>query len=91
MNGFVNVFGAAALALARRLDAAALHRVLSEERLDRFVFDDDGFAWNGYGATANEVADARSTFCTTFGSCSFDEPRDDLRAAGTLGPSNGRR
>jgi hypothetical protein len=91
MHGFVNVFGAAALAHSRRLDSAALQRVISEERLDRFVFDDDGFAWNGYGATANEVAVARQTFCTTFGSCSFDEPRDDLRAAGVMGVGNGRR
>jgi len=82
MHGFVNVFGAAALAHARRLDSAALQRVLAEERLDRLIFDDDGFAWNGYGATAQEVAAARAEFCTTFGSCSFDEPRDDLRAAG---------
>jgi hypothetical protein len=82
MHGFVNLFGAAALAHARRLDVPALQRVLSEDRLDRFVFDDDGFAWNGYGATAQEVAAAREAFCTTFGSCSFDEPRDDLRSAG---------
>ncbi|HLA63208.1 MAG TPA: hypothetical protein VK610_02185, partial [Rhodothermales bacterium] len=84
MHGFVNVFAAAVLAHARRLDPDALVRVLGEERIERFVFDDDGLAWNGYGANTREVVTARATFCTSYGSCSFDEPRDDLRAAGLL-------
>ena len=84
MHGFVNVFGAAVLAHARGLNPEAVARVLGEERIERFLFDDDGIAWNGYGANTREVALARATFCTSYGSCSFDEPREDLRAASLL-------
>lgn len=84
MHGFVNVFASAVLAHARGLDPAALTRVLDEERIERFVFDDDGLAWNGYGANTREVEAARAAFCLSYGSCSFDEPREDLRAAGLM-------
>ena len=34
--------------------------------------------------TAEQVATARGAVLTSFGSCSFSEPRDDLRAAGLI-------
>ena len=84
MHGFVNVFGSALLAHARHLSAAELRPILEDPGSRRFTFDADGFAWNGYGANTPEVADARAAFATSYGTCSFDEPRDDLRALGWL-------
>ena len=49
-----------------------------------FVFDERGFHWRDAAATADEVAAARHKAGGSFGSCSFDEPRDDLRALGLL-------
>jgi hypothetical protein len=38
-----------------------------------------GFSWKGYYATTEAIRSARQVVVTSFGSCSFDEPRDDLR------------
>ena len=85
MHGFLNVFGAAALALARDFDAEALARVLCDEDAADFRFDDGGFYWtDAWFVPAEVVAEVRDRFATSYGSCSFDDPRDDLRALGLL-------
>jgi hypothetical protein len=83
MHGFVNVFGAAVLAHARGLTAEQLLPVLEDEDAGDFVFDDAGFRWKDYRASTEEIVAARRPV-VSFGSCSFDEPRDDLRALGWL-------
>ncbi len=84
MHGFINVFVAGVLAHARRLSEEDLQRVLADEDAASFVFTDDGLRWRDWHASTAEIAAARSDFVTSFGSCSFDEPRDDLRALGWL-------
>ncbi|HVS38431.1 MAG TPA: hypothetical protein VMS17_22930 [Gemmataceae bacterium] len=84
MHGFINVFVAGVLAHARRLDEEALRAVLADEDPDHFAFTDAGLSWQDHHASIVEIADARRDFVTSFGSCSFDEPRDDLRALGWL-------
>jgi hypothetical protein len=84
MHGFVNVFGAAVLAHARGLDREQLRPILEDEDAGNFVFDGQGFRWKDYRATTAEIVAARRRV-VSFGSCSFDEPRDDLRALGWLG------
>jgi hypothetical protein len=84
MHGFVNVFVAGVLAHARRLDEEALRAVLANEDPPGFVFGDDGLSWRDLRASGEEIAAARRDFVTSFGSCSFDEPRDELRALGWL-------
>ncbi len=84
MHGFVNVFVAGVLAHARRLDEEALRAVIADEDAGHFQFTDDGLSWKTLHVSTAEVADARRDFVTSFGSCSFDEPRDDLRALGWL-------
>ena len=44
----------------------------------------DALRWRSLAASAAEVADARQQAALSFGSCSFDEPRDDLRDLGWL-------
>jgi hypothetical protein len=83
-HGFVNVFAAGVLAHAGRADAARLEAVLGDADSSHFVFTDDGLRWDGLAATAGEIAAARRGLAASFGSCSFDEPRDDLRALGWL-------
>jgi hypothetical protein len=84
VHGFVNIFGAAVLAHARRLDEERVRRIIEDEDPAHFVFDEQGFRWQDVAATTAEVMAAREGFATSFGSCSFDEPRDDLRALGWL-------
>lgn len=84
MHGFLNVFGAGVLAHALDLSEAAIRHVLRAESVKAFTFDETGFAFQDLRISAEQVAEARETFALSYGSCSFDEPRDDLRAAGLL-------
>jgi hypothetical protein len=84
MHGFLNVFGAGVLAHARGLDEDQVRQIIEDEDAQDFVFDDMGFRWKDIRATTREIAAARRSAVTSFGSCSFDEPRQDLRALGLL-------
>jgi hypothetical protein len=84
MHGFINVFVAGVLACARGLGAEQLQSILEDEDARHFIFTDDGLRWKDHQATTDEIGAARQNFVTSFGSCSFDEPRDDLRALGWL-------
>ena len=79
--GFLGVFGAAVLAWTAGLDERAIREVLEERDLGAFRAD-DRFGWREVTVPAAAVAEARAAFATSFGTCSFDEPRDHLRAAG---------
>jgi hypothetical protein len=76
--GFLNVFVSAALAWHLQADAAALEAVLTDASVEAFTFDNDGLAWRDRRLTSAEIEDARLSFAVSFGSCSFDEPRQDL-------------
>ena len=79
MHGFLNVLGAAVLAAEHKWDAAQTAAMLDDEDVSSFQFDDEFFAWRDGRIDLNRLRDRRR-FVTTFGSCSFDEPRADLRA-----------
>ena len=83
MHGFVNVFGGAVLARLHGLDADALAELLSDGDASHFELG-DALRWRSLTATGAEVADARRV-ALSYGSCSFDEPTDDLRALDWLG------
>lgn len=82
MHGFLNVFVAGVLAWARGLDQAEVVQVLVEEAPDRFEFSSTGVVWRGHWATLPEITTARREGILTFGSCSFEEPKEDLEALG---------
>jgi hypothetical protein len=82
MHGFVNVFLAGALAYARNLNAEQLEPLLNDEKAEHFSFTDRAAVWRRHRVTTAEIAEARRGFVISFGSCSFDEPREDLRALG---------
>lgn len=84
MHGFVNVFGGAVLAAAHGFDAATMCHLLEDGDADHFRFTDDGLAWNDLAAPVATIDAVRETFALSFGSCSFDEPREDLRRLGWL-------
>ncbi len=85
MHGFLNVFGAGVLGHAHGLNEEEIRAVLADEDAGHFACDDTGFAWRDLRATLEQVTAARREAVMSFGSCSFDEPRDDLRALGWLG------
>ena len=81
MHGFVNLFGAACLAHASGFDRDALAEVLHDQDADHFALA-DAFAWRGHRVDASGVHDTRQRLALSYGSCSFDEPREDLAALG---------
>ena len=56
-----------------------LHQPLYSLAPVGFKFDDEFFAWRDWKIDLQRLIDRRR-FVTTFGSCSFDEPREDLRS-----------
>lgn len=84
MHGFINLFLAGVLAHARNLGIEQIRAILDDDRPEHFVFDDEGANWRDVRASTVEIAAARQQFMISFGSCSFDEPRADLRALGWL-------
>ena len=80
MHGFLNVFGAACIAWCERADVEEIERVLREERGSAFEFDDDEMVIGGHRLSVERLEDARENFAHSFGSCSFDEPREDLQS-----------
>ena len=83
MHGFLNVLGAAVLAAEHRWDADQAAIMLEDEEPNSFSFTDDFFAWREWKIDVERLR-YRRKFVRSFGSCSFDEPRDDLRAQGLL-------
>lgn len=83
MHGFLNVLGAAVLAAEHRWDEQQTAAMLEDENVGSFSFDDDFFAWREWKIDIERI-EARRKFVTSFGSCSFDEPREDLRALNLL-------
>jgi hypothetical protein len=79
MHGFLNVLGAGVLALAHRWPEEQIAQMLDDEDPASFSFDDDSFAWRDWKISTAEITTNRN-LVTSLGSCSFDEPRDDLRA-----------
>lgn len=84
MHGFLNFFGAGLLAHRHRLDEATLQAILEDEEATHFRFTESGFAWQHLTVTLDEIRALRTSSLLSYGSCSFDEPRDDLRALGLL-------
>jgi hypothetical protein len=83
MHGFLNVLGAAVLAAEHQWDTDQAVTMLEDEDPRSFSFTDDFFAWRGWKIDTERLQ-YRRKFVRSFGSCSFDEPRDDLRTLGFL-------
>jgi len=78
MHGFFNVFGGAMLSYAHDLSDEQLMEVVREEDPEHFSFTSEGFQWKNFTVPVHEIAELRKSALVSFGSCSFDEPREDL-------------
>jgi hypothetical protein len=83
-HGFINLFVAGVLGQVCGLRKETLRGILEDEDTTHFVFDDAGLRWCSLHATTEEITAVRQASMISFGSCSFDEPRDDLCALGWL-------
>ena len=83
MHGFLNLFLAAALVrLGQPLEETVA--LLEEQAPAAFEFDEAGARWRGHRLSVDDLRIARAEFADSFGSCSFEEPIEDLRGLGLL-------
>lgn len=87
MHGFLNVAILAALVYWQKVTPEEALEVLKESSIEGFQLNADGIAWsvkrtypvgNRYLNLA-EIEEVRKRFFRSFGSCSFQEPIDDLK------------
>src|SRR5947209_2187473 len=83
MHGFLNVLGAGVLSAEHHWEEAQTIEMLEDQRVTSFEFHDTVFAWRDWEITLDRIK-ARRKFVTSFGSCSFNEPREDLRVLNFL-------
>jgi hypothetical protein len=83
MHGFLNVFAGATFAWLG-MDPITLMSLLNETDHEAFEFRDAGLRWKDWRASTAAIVQARRDFAHSFGSCSFEEPVDDLRALGLM-------
>ncbi|MEX2181507.1 MAG: hypothetical protein WD771_05655 [Gemmatimonadaceae bacterium] len=85
MYGFLNVFLAAVLLYAGH-DVGVVAPLLEERDATAIAITPEAIIWRGLRADAAVIAAARERFAGSFGSCSFEEPVQDLAALTLLPP-----
>ncbi len=84
MHGFLNLLAASTLAHAQDARPGELERVLAEEDEAAFSISAGALEVAGRRVSAAEIAAARRGLFTSYGSCSWREPVEDLQALGML-------
>jgi hypothetical protein len=83
-HGFLNVFVAGLLSCTHNLGEADLAAILADRSGEHFRFEEGSIAWKNWSCTTAQIRDLRASRVISFGSCSFAEPCDDLRAMGLI-------
>lgn len=84
MHGFVNVTFAATLLAAGKIDEDLADAVLDDDRPEVFKFGGRAGSWLNAVLTYGEFAHGRDQLLRSVGSCSFEEPVDELRQLGWI-------
>ncbi len=77
MHGFLNVFVASCFAFAGA-NRKTVEEIMSCESPDRIRFDDQGLRFGTHFVSESRIKAIRKLFALSFGSCSFDEPSQEL-------------
>ncbi len=83
MHGFMNVFLAAAF-VRMGVGFDEIVKLLNEESSSAFQIEAECIGWEKHGVTPWQIGRARQSFAISFGSCSFEEPVEDLQAISLL-------
>jgi len=84
VHGFLNLFFAGVLGHCHGLSEEELLAMIEEREPAAFRFHEAGLSWRERAAGLDGIAAARRGAVTSFGACSFSEPRDALRTLGLL-------
>lgn len=81
MLGFLTLFGIACLHWHRQLPASTLVEALQDGQLE---VTQSALQWRDYRVTLEQIQEFRACGGRSFGSCSFDEPHQELREMGWI-------
>ena len=84
MHGFLNVFVAAAMVREYRIDAEAAAKILEETDARKFLITPESVTWGPGEVGTESLERTREMFALSYGSCSFDEPVQELRGLGLI-------
>lgn len=84
MHGFLNLSLAAVLLSVGSIADDELVEVLSESEASAFSFSHGRIVWRDREVTVEQIERSRRSFFSSFGSCSFDDPVQDLASLGLL-------
>lgn len=79
MYGFLNLAILAALAHQKRITRVEAIEVLKTPTIDQFSFTKTGISWQRHYLHLSEIQVSRQKFFRSFGSCSIQEPLNDLK------------
>ncbi|MBF2004513.1 MAG: hypothetical protein IGS49_03335 [Chlorogloeopsis fritschii C42_A2020_084] len=79
MHGFLNVALVAALIYQQKITREEALELLKESSIEALQITQDSISWQDYQLNLVEIEQTRQKFFRSFGSCSFDEPIDDLK------------
>lgn len=79
MHGFLNVAIVAAFVHWQKVTPEEALEILKQTSVHGFQFKADSIFWSDRRLDISEIEAARQHFFRSFGSCSFQEPRDDLK------------
>tara|TARA_B100001029_G_C15056631_1_gene454885 strand:+ start:462 stop:1379 length:918 start_codon:yes stop_codon:yes gene_type:complete len=78
MYGFFNIFISGMVAQKYKLDYKQIIKILTDGNNQNFIFNKDALNWKDYQITNEELRRFRMNQFISYGSCSFDEPIEDL-------------
>ncbi len=79
MHGFLNVFIGGMLAHVYGFKEEKIEEILGDESPFNFRFSESFIMWKDYKIDNDEIQKLRETYFLSYGSCSFDEPREELK------------
>jgi hypothetical protein len=79
MHGFLNVVIAAAMLHWQKVTPEEALEVLEEPSVEGFQFKEESITWRDRQLSIAQIEEARQQFFRSFGSCSFQEPINDLK------------
>jgi hypothetical protein len=83
MHGFVNFFVAATVA-RQSANEDEIEKILNDSERRNFKADVDGLQWRERRLSWEEIKEMRDGFAISFGSCSFEEPIEEMRVMGWI-------
>lgn len=81
-HGFINIFTAGVLSSIHNLSWVDTQRIIQEEDPHAFRIDSRALCWRDLSATIEQIDHARAEFLSSFGSASFDIPRQEMVSLG---------